>query len=86
MKYTLQLGLGDKSDAIVVCILSVKLVLYSVVNLHHLLSERAAFTTQSCSSLTSYAKKIADDIIDIMKSRCDNKSCLPSFSDNYGSV
>ncbi len=52
--------------------LSVKPVLQSEVNLHHMLSDGAAFTTQSCSSLTSYTKKIiADGIIDIMKSRCD---------------
>ncbi len=38
-------------------ILSVKSVLKLAVNLHHVLSNGAAFTTQSRSSLTSYEKK-----------------------------
>ncbi len=42
-------------NAMIMCISSVKLVLWLVVNLHHLLSDGAAFTTQSRSSLTSYA-------------------------------
>ncbi len=37
--------------------------LWSVANLHHLLSDGAAFTTQSRSSLTKYAKAIADDMM-----------------------
>ncbi len=48
------LGLGDISHAILMCISSVKPVPWLAVNLHHLLSDGAAFNTQSRSSLTSY--------------------------------
>ncbi len=48
-------GLHDILHAIVVRISSVKTVLSLAVNLHHLLSDGAAFNTQSCRSLTSYA-------------------------------
>ncbi len=49
------MGLHDILHAIVMRISSVKTVLWLEVNLHHLLSDGAAFTTQSRRSLTSYA-------------------------------
>ncbi len=48
-------GLGDISDTMIMRILSVKPVPWLAVNLHHLLSNGAAFNTQSRRSLTSYA-------------------------------
>ncbi len=68
-------------------ILSVKPVLQSEVNLHQLLSDGAAFTTQSRSSLTVYAKKMQTILLhdyEIEEIVCDNDSCLRSFSVNYG--
>ncbi len=50
-----QLGLGDISNAMIMCISSVKPVPWLAVNLHHLLSNGAAFNTPSRRSLTSYA-------------------------------
>ncbi len=50
---SLEVGLGDISHAICMCI-SVKPVPWSAVNLHYLFSNRAAVKTQSRSSLTSY--------------------------------
>ncbi len=49
-----KLGLHNKSHVIVMRILSVKPVLWLVVNLHHVLSDGAACNTQSRRSLTSY--------------------------------
>ncbi len=49
------LGLHDILHAIVMCISSVKTVLWLAVNLLQLFSNGAAFNTQSCSSRTSYA-------------------------------
>ncbi len=50
-----KLGLHDKSHGIVKRISSVKPVLSLLVNIHHVLSDGAAFNTQSRRSLTSYA-------------------------------
>ncbi len=50
-----RLGLHDNLHAIVMRISSVKTVLWLAVNLHHLLSNGAAFNTHSRRSLTSYA-------------------------------
>ncbi len=50
---------------------------------HHVLTDRAAFTTQSRSSSE---KNIADDIIVRLGIVRENSSCLRSFSVNYGSV
>ncbi len=49
------LGLHGILHAIVMRISSVKTVLWLAVNLHQLFSDGAAFNTQSCRSLTSYA-------------------------------
>ncbi len=54
-KHIYKLGLQVISHAIVMRISSVKSVLLLLINLHHLLSNGAAFNTQSHSSLTSYA-------------------------------
>uniref|UniRef100_A0A9J7Z577 Heat shock protein 4b n=1 Tax=Cyprinus carpio carpio TaxID=630221 RepID=A0A9J7Z577_CYPCA len=57
-------------------------ILQHVVNLHHLLSDGAAFTTQSRSSATKnrvHNRRQYDR-------RNDNESCLRIFSVNYGSV
>ncbi len=53
-----------------------------------MLSDRAAFTTQSRSSLTGYAKKKSQMILrdyEIKEIVCDGV-CMHSFSVNYGSV
>ncbi len=52
--FLFEVGLGDISHAICMCI-SVKPVPWLAVNLHHLFSNRAAVKTQSRSSRTSYA-------------------------------
>ncbi len=49
----LRLEMHDILHAIVMCITSVKMVLWSAVHLHHLFLNWVAFNTQSCSS--SYA-------------------------------
>ncbi len=54
IRFKLNLGLGDISNTMIMRISSVKLVLWLVVNLHHLLSDGAAFNTQCRRSLTSY--------------------------------
>ncbi len=54
-KRCIKLGLRDILHAIVMCISSVKPVLWFVINLHQLFSNGAAFNTQSRRSLTSYA-------------------------------
>ncbi len=50
----LNVGLGDISHVIIMCISSVKPVPWLVVNLHHLLLNGAAINTQSQRPLTSY--------------------------------
>ncbi len=55
VKESSPVGLHDILHAIVMCISSVKTVLWLAVNLHQLFSNGAVFNAQSRSSLTSYA-------------------------------
>ncbi len=85
---TFPLGLGDKLHAIVMRILSVKPVL-SVVNLPSPAFRRSsAYYTepQFTDKRRKKNRRRYHRYIDIMKSRCDNESCLRSFSVNCGSV
>ncbi len=69
--------LHDKSHVIVMRISSVKPLLWLVVNLPHVLSDGAAFNTQSRSSLTSYS-------ILRWESPSIMNAILRSLSVNYG--
>ncbi len=63
--------LHDILHVIVMCISSVKTVLWLAVNLHHLFSNGAAFNTQSCSSLTSYTIRAQNRRWIACDSECD---------------
>ncbi len=78
-------GLHDILHVIVMCISSVKPVLWLVLNLHHMLSnpvDGAEVNTQSRSSLTSYAIRAHNH----RWIAFDNERDVRSLSVNYGSV
>ncbi len=81
-KRCIKLGLRDILHAIVMCISSVKPVLWFVINLHQLFSNGAAFNTQTVDhwQATQFTLRITDEPPAILS------VILRSLSVNYGSV
>ncbi len=75
------LGLHDILHAIVMCVSSVKTVLWLAVNLHQLFSHGVAFNTQNHSSLTSYA--ISRSLSHSIHLRLWARICVAPFENSW---